>query len=91
MFFGWIPGGLKSGSAGEASGSTLFMYGGFLLPLICDPLWFSIRMIHSVSMLLVMVGGTLAAGPAATIGPRVPSKREALFSCCPYSVVVGLS
>src|SRR5258708_25025306 len=57
-----MPGGLKYCSACEAIGSrVLLMYGADALPLICDQLWFSIRMMKTV----LTFASWAAAGSAA--------------------------
>src|SRR5215470_6005504 len=61
-----MDGGLKYCSACDAMGrSVLLIYGALLLPLICDQLWFSIRMIHTVLMFPVCAAAGRQA-PAIT-------------------------
>src|SRR5438552_2138000 len=72
-----MPGGLKYCSACEAIGSrVLLMYGADALPLICDQLWFSIRMMKAV----LTFASWAAAGTAAQEINRAIERGFAAFA-----------
>src|SRR5258708_1751472 len=73
-----MPGGLKYCSACEAIGSrVLLMYGADALPLICDQLWFSIRMMKTV---LTFASWAAAGGAAAQEINRAIARAFAAFA-----------